>query len=89
MKFVNEDIVHFTNNLKIKSGKNIWVVGGGDLLHTFFKEKLVDEIILTIVPVIIGDGIPLLKAGDYQLDLTLKGTRTFNQFLELHYIVEK
>jgi len=88
VKFVNEDIVNFTNNLKKEEGKNIWIVGGGDLLHTFFKEKLVDELILTIAPTIIGEGIPLFKAGDYQLDLSLKGTRTFNQFVELHYIVK-
>ncbi|WML52125.1 dihydrofolate reductase family protein [Neobacillus sp. PS3-12] len=88
VKFVNQDVVNFTKNLKKEEGKNIWIVGGGDLLHTFFKEKLVDELILTIAPTIIGEGIPLFKVGDYQLDLSLKGTRTFNQFVELHYIVK-
>jgi dihydrofolate reductase len=89
VKFVNEDIVTFTNNLKQKEGKNIWIVGGGDILFTFFKEKLIDEMIITIAPIILGDGIPLFKAGDYQQELILKGTRTFNQFVELHYIVNK
>ncbi len=89
VKFINGDIVAFVQNLKKQEGKNIWIVGGGDLLHTFFKEKLVDELILTIAPTIIGEGIPLFKAGNYQLDLSLKGTRTFNQFVELHYIVQK
>ena len=65
------------------------MVGGGDLLHTFLKEKLVDELFLTIAPTIIGEGIPLFKEGDYQLDLSLKGTRSFNQFVELNYLVEK
>ncbi|WP_459502409.1 dihydrofolate reductase family protein [Bacillus sp. C1] len=89
VKFVSEDVVNFINHLKKKEGKNIWIVGGGDLLHTFFKEKLVDELIVTVAPVIIGEGIPLFKVGDYQLDLSLKGTRTFNQFVELHYTVKK
>lgn len=89
VKFINEDIVTFTNNLKKEDGKNIWIVGGGDLLHTFLKENLVDELILTIAPKIIGEGIPLFKESNYQLDLCLKGTRTFNQFVELHYIVGK
>ncbi|MEH7110250.1 dihydrofolate reductase family protein [Bacillus sp. JJ1764] len=88
VKFVNEDIVTFTNALKNQDGKNIWIVGGGELLHTFFKEKLIDELIVTIAPTIIGEGIPLFKAGDYQLELFLKGTKTFNQFVELHYIVK-
>lgn len=88
VKFVNEDIVTFTNNLKKEEGKNIWIVGGGDILYTFFKEKLIDEMIITIAPKIIGDGIPLFKAGDNQLDLIFKGARTFNQFVELQYIVK-
>ncbi|MDT0162966.1 MULTISPECIES: dihydrofolate reductase family protein [Bacillus] len=89
VKFVNEDIVNFANSLKKEEGKNIWVVGGGELLHTFLKEKLLDELFITIAPSIIGDGIPLFKSGDYQLDLKLKGTRTFNQFVEIHYTVKK
>ena len=87
--FINGNIVDFTNDLKKEEGKDIWIVGGGDILHTFLKEKLVDELIVTVAPTIIGQGIPLFKAGDYELNLTLKGTRTFNQFVELHYTVNK
>ncbi|MFC4410800.1 dihydrofolate reductase family protein [Chungangia koreensis] len=88
VKFVNGNIVEFTRNLKKEKGENIWIVGGGDILYTFFKEKLVDEIITTISPTILGDGIPLFKTGDYHYELELKGTRTFNQFVELHYTVK-
>lgn len=87
VQFINGNIVDFIDRLKKEEGKNIWVVGGGDLLYTFFKEKLVDELIITIAPTILGDGIPLFKAGDYNYELHLKGTRTFNQFVELHYTV--
>ncbi|SET51811.1 Dihydrofolate reductase [Salinibacillus kushneri] len=87
VSFKNGDIVHFVNHLKNKEGKNIWMVGGGELLHSFIKENLVDEMILTVAPSVIGKGIPLFKQGDYQLDLSLKGTRNFNQFVELHYEV--
>ncbi|MFF2753111.1 dihydrofolate reductase family protein [Psychrobacillus sp. NPDC058041] len=89
VKFVNDDIVSLINKLKNQEGRNIWIVGGGELLQYFVKEKLVDEIILTVAPTIIGKGIPLFKEGDYQLDLSLKGTRIFNQFVELHYVVKK
>ncbi len=89
VKFVNENIVDFTNQLKNKDGKNIWIVGGGELLHSFVKEKLVDELILTIAPTLIGTGISLFKEDNYQLDLSLKGIRHFNQFVELHYEVQK
>ena len=85
--FVNEDIPQFTKNLKNKNGKTIWLVGGGNLLDTFMKEKLVDEIIVTIAPVLIGSGIPLFKNYNFQTALSLKEINRFNQFVELHYEV--
>ncbi|WP_100330230.1 dihydrofolate reductase family protein [Bacillus xiapuensis] len=89
VKFVNDDITNFVNKLKNKVGHNIWVVGGGELLNSFIQEDLVDEFIITIAPSIIGSGIPLFKEGNYQLDLSLKGTKRFNQFIELHYEVKR
>ena len=88
VKFVNDDINNFVNKLKNKDGNNIWVVGGGELLNTFIQENVVDEFIITIAPTIIGNGIPLFKEGNQQLDLSLKGTKRFNQFIELHYEVK-
>ncbi|MBD3107560.1 dihydrofolate reductase [Bacillus sp. AGMB 02131] len=88
VKFINEDVTKFVEKLKSQDGKNIWIVGGGELLHSFIKEKLVDELIITIAPTILGNGIPLFKEGDYQLDLTLEGTRKYNQFVELHYVIK-
>ncbi|MBP0726981.1 dihydrofolate reductase [Bacillus sp. RG28] len=88
VKFINGDIVHFTNELKNKKGKSIWIVGGGELVHAFLKEKLVDELIITVASVIIGKGIPLFKEDDYELELTLKSINRFNQFAELHYEVK-
>lgn len=83
--FIKDDIIEFANKLKKQEGKNIWMVGGGELLHSFLKEKLIDEFILTIAPAIIGEGVPLFKEADYQVDLILKGTKCFNQFVEVHY----
>ncbi|QCR33078.1 dihydrofolate reductase family protein [Lysinibacillus sp. SGAir0095] len=86
--FVNEDVTKFAEKRMNQDGKSIWIVGGGELLHSFIEEKLVDEFIITIAPTLLGNGIPLFKKGDDQLDLLLKGTRTFNQFVELHYEVK-
>jgi dihydrofolate reductase len=49
---------------------------------------LVDEIIITVAPTLIGNGIPLFREGEYKLDLSLKGMRNFNQFVELNYLVK-
>ena len=70
--FVNGDVTNLVNKLKSQEGKNIWIVGGGELLHSFLQEKLVDEFIVTIAPTILGKGIPLFKEGESQLNLALK-----------------
>ncbi|MHB9927174.1 dihydrofolate reductase family protein [Clostridium botulinum] len=89
VKFVNGDVTNFVNKLTSQNGKNIWIVGGGELLHSFIQEKLVDELIITVAPTLLGKGIPLFREGDYQLNLSLKEMRNFNQFVELHYEVKK
>lgn len=88
VKFVNRDVVHFVNQLKSENGKNIWIVGGGELLHSLMKEELVDELIITVAPILLGKGIPLFKEVDKQFNLSLKEVRKFNQFVELHYEVK-
>lgn len=85
--FIDKNIVQFLQDLKNKNGKNIWLVGGGELLSTFIKEKLVDEIIINIAPTLLGKGIPLFKNNDFQTSLTLKNINRFNQFVELSYEV--
>jgi dihydrofolate reductase len=87
VKFINEDVIEFSKNLKNREGKNIWIVGGGELLHTFIKEELIDELRVTIAPILLGKGIPLFKNNEFQTRLSLKSTTSFNQFVELHYDV--
>lgn len=85
--FIGEDVVQFIKDLKNKNGKNIWLVSGGELLNTFIKEELVDELIINIAPRLLGNGIPLFKNNDFQTSLTLKSINRFNQFVELYYEV--
>ncbi|MED4128536.1 MULTISPECIES: dihydrofolate reductase family protein [Shouchella] len=88
-QFTNEKVKTFLTTLKQQEGEAIWLVGGGDLLKTCLEEKLVDEIIVTVAPKMIGEGIALFQEGDYHVNLNLLGVQTFNQFVELHYKVEK
>ncbi len=89
VKFINGNIKDFVNNLRRKKGENIWLVGGGELLHSFIQDDLIDECIITIAPALIGVGIPLFKQDKYQIDLSLKNTRRYGQFVELHYVVKR
>jgi dihydrofolate reductase len=45
--------------LKDQHGKNIWLIGGGEINTTLLNAGLIDEMILTIIPIILGKGIPL------------------------------
>src|SRR5262249_30853210 len=47
-----------------KSQKNIWLLGGASLTYSFAQQNLIDEIILTIVPQTLGEGIPLKLVFD-------------------------
>ncbi len=86
VEFLHCDIGTFINEIKQEEGNNIWLVGGGELIYHVLKDNLVDEFIITVAPQIIGSGIPLFKNSAVELELQLKSVRTFNQFVELHYI---
>ena len=61
------------------------MVGGSELLDELMNENLVDELIIQIVPVLIGDGIPLFKRKNNQTKFLLKNINRYNQFVELNY----
>jgi len=88
VEFINQDVVSFTKKIKRLGRENIWLVGGGGLVQSFIKERLVDELIITIAPTLIGQGIPLFKNNDFEMELELKNIRKFNQLVELHYKVK-
>jgi dihydrofolate reductase len=76
--FVNEDVKKFVAGLRQKKGKNIWLMGGGELAREFLKQDLVDELYLGIVPVLIGEGIPLFPPGFPQRVFTLTENKTYS-----------
>jgi dihydrofolate reductase len=69
LQFVSENIVEFVENLKKQNGKNILLMGGGEIAATFFAENLIDEMILGVQPVILGAGIPLFVKPQKQIEL--------------------
>ena len=59
VEFVSEDIGKFVHNLKENAEDDIWLVGGSQLIKVFLEENLVQDMIVFVVPVILGSGIPL------------------------------
>ena len=76
--FVREEPKRFVEELRKKEGKNIWLAGGGELTRDFLKEDLVDELYLGIVPVLVGEGVPLFAPGFPQREFTLTENRTYS-----------
>jgi len=68
-------------------GKNVWLVGGGDLVGEFADQGLLDEIILGLAPVTLGAGAPLLPRRLPARQLALTGVNQVGQFAYLTYAV--
>ena len=63
VRFVSGDIAAFVRSLKEQSGKDIWLVGGGQVNSVMLNAGLIDDIILTVFPLVLGDGVPLFAPG--------------------------
>ena len=81
VKIVSETPKTFVENLRAVNGKDIWLMGGGELTREFLRADLVDEIHLGIVPVLLGEGIPAFKTGFSEQKFSLVENRTYSQGL--------
>jgi dihydrofolate reductase len=72
--------------LKRGNGKNIFCDGGAEIVNELLKDNLIDEFYISIIPVILGDGIPLFNPGRPELNLQLISSKSFDKGLvQLHY----
>ena len=77
--FVNESPAAFVRKLRKRSGKDIWLMGGGELARDFLKADLVDELYIGVVPVLLGEGIPLFPSRFPQRNFSLIENKTFSR----------
>ena len=89
IRFVSGDVagVH-AEMLEAAGEKNIWLVGGGDLVGQFHDHGLLDEVIVTIASVFLGSGAPLLPRRIVTPPLELLEAQAYGTgFVTLHYRV--
>ena len=69
-----------------KKGHNQLYIDGGATIQSFLKEELVDELIITTIPIVLGDGIPLFSKLNQSVTLELVSSKVFNKHLvQSHY----
>jgi dihydrofolate reductase len=89
VEFVSGAIGPFVSGLRELPGKNIWLMGGGEIIASFLDARAIDEFVISVVPVFIGDGIPLIARRHRHVPLELLASERFEDGLvQLHYRVQ-
>ena len=88
VEFVS-DVDEFVKDILSNLEGDIWLVGGRQIISSFVNHGIVDEIILSIVPVVLGKGIPLFQNIQKETKLELVRTANYDKLVELHYAISK
>lgn len=85
---ITDNIIETISDLKNKDGKDIWLVGGGEIVSMLLKHNLVDEIIITQIPVLLGAGILLFPSNNKESKWQLIKFESYkNGVIQLQYHV--
>lgn len=84
--FYTENLADLVKQLKSENGKNIYCDGGAEVINELLKNDLIDEFIISVVPVLLGNGTKLFKDGRPEQLLEHVSTKTFDTGLtQLYY----
>lgn len=85
-QFVAGPVGPFMRALCAQPGRDIWLVGGGQLVRAFLDAGLIDEFIVSVHPIVLGAGLPLFPAPVREIQLQHVRTMSFDSGLvQLHY----
>jgi dihydrofolate reductase len=88
VRFVTEPVSAFAKEVRAQAGKNLWLMGGGEIIASFLDEGAIDELVITVVPTLIGEGIPLMAPRHREVLLHLLSVQQFpDGVVQLHYQV--
>jgi dihydrofolate reductase len=90
VRIVRGEVAELHEEMLASAGeRNLWIIGGGPVASQYADAGLLDELLLTVVPVVLGEGKPLFERGLPET-LQLTGTRAFgNGMVELRYDVRR
>lgn len=88
VEFVSESIPEFVGKLGAMRGKNIWMMGGAGIIASFLDAGAIDEFSIHVIPLMIGEGIPLVAPRHRNIPLELISARSFpDGVVHLNYSV--
>ena len=75
--FVSETVKTFAQRLRSTPGKDIWMMGGGDLIASFLDAGEIDNFDVHVIPIFIGEGIPLVAPRHRDVALRLRSSEEY------------
>lgn len=84
--FYTGNLAELVQQLKSENGKNIYCDGGAEIINELLKNDLIDEFIISIIPVLLGEGTRLFKDGRPEQQLEFVSAKTYDtELTKLHY----
>jgi dihydrofolate reductase len=88
VEFVADGIEGFVERLRGAKGRNVWLMGGGEIIAAFLDAGAIDDFIVSVIPTFIGEGIPLMAHRHRDVPLRLRSVQKFSDGVaQLHYAV--
>ena len=83
--FSSQKVADLLSNLKEEQKRNIWICGGASIVNQVLRARLADEITVSVMPVLLGDGIRLFDKKEFEQKLELISNRSYNGIVDLTY----
>lgn len=84
--FYSGNLAELVRQLKSQNGKNIYCDGGAEIINELLQHDLVDEFIISVVPILVGNGTRLFKDNRPEQQLELLSAKSFDTGLtQVHY----
>jgi dihydrofolate reductase len=89
VQYMKQPIAEFVDSLRQRENENLWLMGGATIIAGFLVADAVDELMVTILPIVLGNGIPLFIPGIPESLWKLKGTLVYpHGIVQLKYVLE-
>jgi dihydrofolate reductase len=84
--FLSEEVPQAMEKIKAQGFQRVWLLGGGELVRSFLRHGLIDEYIISTIPIILGGGVPLFPASTPEQKLEVISSRQYESgLLQSHY----